>query len=99
MKEIWVQIGSRGRLPPAVNKLVEIGPTGPVLEDTTCEDDEFAVCVVDDVTVWLDRDDRDGEGDEARFLKGRCASSRCRRLTFVDGVRFPLISTNIWYRS
>ena len=81
---------------PAVNKSVKTGPAGAVLEDTSWIDDEFVVmCAVDDVIVWFGRDDGDGDGDEARPLKVRCARTRCRRLVFADGVRFPLIFTNV----
>ena len=57
---------------------------------------ELTICAVDDVTFRFDQDDGDGDGDEARLLNGRCASSRCRRLGFADGVGFPLISTDVW---
>ena len=59
-------------------------------------DDEFVICAVDDVTVWFDRDNGDGDGDEARPLKVRYARTRCRRLVFTDGVGFPLIFTSVW---
>jgi len=58
-------------------------------------DDEFIICVVDDATMWFDRDDGDGDGDEARLLKGRCARARCGRLVFTGGVGFPLIVINV----
>ena len=59
-------------------------------------DDEFVICAVDDVTVWFDRDNGDGDGDEVRPLKVRCARTRCQRLVFTDGVGFLLIFTNVW---
>ena len=46
---------------------------------------------VDDVTVWLNPDDEDGNGDKVRCLEGRYASIRCRRLIFTDKVGFSLI--------
>ena len=81
---------------PTVNKSVKTGPAGIVLDDTSWVDDEFVTCAVDNVTVWFDRDDGDGNGGEARPLKVRHARTRCRRLVFADGVGFPLIFYNVW---
>ena len=58
-------------------------------------DGELVICAVDDVTVWFDRDDGDGNGDEARPPQLNRARTRWKRLVFPDAVEFPLIFTNV----
>ena len=78
---------------PAVNKSVKDGSAGAVLEDKAGVVDGFVTFAVDDVTALLDREEGDGDGDEARPVKVRCARSRCRRLGFAD---FSLIFAHVW---
>ena len=77
----------------AVNKSLEIGTVDALFEGNAWIGVELDVCAVDEVKIWLNRDDKDD--DVERCLKGLCASIRCRRLTFTDGVGFSVISTNI----
>ena len=69
----------------AINKSAETGTAGAALEDAFWVDNEFIICANKDVAVWFNRDsgDGDGNGDEARLLKGRCARNRWRRLVFI----------------
>ena len=69
----------------AIDKSAEIGTAGAALEDASWVDDEFFICADEDVAVWFDRDsgDGDGNGDEARPLKVKCARTRWRRLVFI----------------
>ena len=100
-EDVEVACGDGNGAAPAVNKSLKTNPGGAAPEDTAWVDGELVICAVDDVRVWFDQDDGDGDEngdgdgdeDEARLLNGRCASSRCRRLGFADGVGFPLIFT------
>lgn len=69
----------------AIDKSAETGPAGAALEGASWVDDEFVICADDDVAVWFNRDsgDGDGNGDEARPLKGKCARTRGGRLVVV----------------
>ena len=69
----------------AIDKSAETGPNGAALEGVSWVDDEFIICADDDVAVWFDRGsgDGDGNGDELRPSKVKCARTRWRRLVFV----------------
>lgn len=69
----------------AIDKSAKTGPAGAAPEGASWVDDEFVIWPDDDVAVWFDRDfgDGDGNGDEARPLKGKCARTRGRRLVVI----------------
>ena len=77
------------------NKSLEIDSIDAVLENTTLSNNEFIICVVDDVTIWFDRNDENDNKNEARCLKVKCARNRCRRSIFIDEMTFLLIFINI----
>ena len=75
----------------AVNESVKTGPDDVVFEDTAWLENGAATCAVDKVAALLDREDGEGDDEETRLLKVRCARTRCRRLIFAGGVESPLI--------
>ena len=90
-----VACGDDSGLALAIDELLEIGTISAVLESTAWLDIELDVCAIDEVTVCFDGNDRDDNGDEVLYLKERRASIRCRRLTLLDGVGFPLILSKV----
>lgn len=74
---VEVACGDDRGLMLAIDKSAETGTAGAALEDASWVDDEFVICADEDIAVWFDRDsgDGDGNGDEARPLKGKNSSA------------------------